>query len=472
MYIKKIFSLIVFALCLTGFLYQPVLAGMHLPSGDNPDDPAGYPEFDPQWKEKQDAMFEKHGLKDGDVYDSTNCEKIKDLLPPSVYNWVKKGEWTIPIMAQTYDFGTSWAKMQKYSDLNRGKYDIGPNQNLIEKASGSYPKDMTGLMFPVDDIDFSDPQGAAIRLMHNSFTYTRGSGGLVRDLLQEWIGDEGPQRSIHGTLNILSYLDSNNHIPNPNEFKSATLLVFDEPHDIKGTAALTWRYLDGSADKGFTYIPVIRRVKRSNAASRSTSSMGTDFCRDDQNCYWGTVEVMDWKLIKEVDFLVPSQKGNLAKIQQNTELPDGSWDADQNVEPLLVGYDNPDWKGAPWAFQNVVWTPKAGWLIEFFPKDDYYTYGRQEVYIPKRQGTPTFKIVYNRAGEYWKTITAIYNCYRRGTSIGASTDSYLAVDDKTHHATVAVSSGKFKGYTFRGLSRVPWLEPGMFTPNYLTRLSR
>ena len=456
---------------LIGFLFQPVLA-FHL-AGDDPLDPAGYPRFDPQWKEKQDALFEKYGLEDGKVYNSTNCETIKPLLPEPVYNWVKRGEWEIPVKALKYDMGTAWAKLRKYDVLNKGKYTLGDRTQIIEKATGTYPQDMTGTTFPVEDIDFSNPETAAVKIMHNTFTFTDAAGALIRDLIQEWVGLEGSQKYIFGTLTILSYLDINNGLPNPNEFKATQLINFSEPYDVKGTGLLNWRYLDGSPDKGFIYIPVIRRVKRVNAANRSTPSMGSDFCNDDQNCFWGTVESMKWKMVGETDFLLPIPRKNADKIQAATQLPDGSWDADKNVEQAKFGYDFPDWKGSPWAMKTVAWIPKSGWILEMFPRDEYYTYGRQQLYITKRNMVPQFKIVYNRAGEYWKTIMAVYNCYTRGPhSIGYATDNYLAVDEKTHHATIAVSAGKFKGKEFRGLYLVPWIKPGMFAPNYLTQMNR
>ena len=70
------------------------------------------------WKEKQQALFDKYDIKDGDVFDSSNCDKIKSLLPEPIFNWVKKGEWTIPIGEMEYDIFKFYIKSLETYEKN------------------------------------------------------------------------------------------------------------------------------------------------------------------------------------------------------------------------------------------------------------------------------------------------------------------------------------------------------------------
>ncbi|MBE0596542.1 MAG: hypothetical protein IH614_04670, partial [Desulfuromonadales bacterium] len=49
------------------------------------------------WKEDQAALFQQLQIKPGDKIDAANWEKVKDVLPPSMANWVKKGDFILDI---------------------------------------------------------------------------------------------------------------------------------------------------------------------------------------------------------------------------------------------------------------------------------------------------------------------------------------------------------------------------------------
>jgi len=429
--------------------------------------------FDPQWKEKQDAVFQRTGVKEGEVYTSSNVDKIKEFLPSSVYSWVKKDEWQIKIGALKYDIGPDWGHMGKWSKNNSGKYTIGENSEIIEVATGKFPTKMDGLTFPVEEIDFSDKEGAPIRLLHNKNSFLWGGGNALGDFVMEWVGGNGYERHVRGQVTLFHFLQEHNHIPNPNNFKTVQTTVFMEPYDIKGTAQLSWKFLDGQPDRSFAYIPVIRRVKRVSAANRSEPNIGADFCLDDGMGFDGYIGSMKWKLIGEQDYLCPMMKDVPERLIYYKKFSDGTWRSVHDAESLKVGYSDPDWKGAPWAILNAVWVPRSAWVIEFYPKDRYYNYGKQILYIDKRVRSPVFKIVYNRAGQYWKTVLVMYNCLvGRDKLVGIMSTMYMAVDDKKHHASMTIMDGKYEGKKFELVSHMNWVTPAMFTTTYLTQMSR
>ncbi|MBO8131594.1 MAG: outer membrane lipoprotein-sorting protein [Candidatus Marinimicrobia bacterium] len=61
-----------------------------------------------------------------------------------------------------------------------------------------------------------------------------------------------------------------------------TLVVFDYPNDIRGTALLVWSYnIPSKDDDRWLYLPAVKRVKRIAGKSKSEYFMGTDFTYDD-----------------------------------------------------------------------------------------------------------------------------------------------------------------------------------------------
>ena len=61
-----------------------------------------------------------------------------------------------------------------------------------------------------------------------------------------------------------------------------SLLVFDEPRDVQGTALLTHGHINGQDDQ-WLYLPALKRVKRISAAGRSGSFMGSEFSYEDMS---------------------------------------------------------------------------------------------------------------------------------------------------------------------------------------------
>ncbi len=59
-----------------------------------------------------------------------------------------------------------------------------------------------------------------------------------------------------------------------------SLLVFDEPRDVKGTALLTHGHKQ-EADDQWLYLPALKRVKRISSSNRSGSFIGSEFSYED-----------------------------------------------------------------------------------------------------------------------------------------------------------------------------------------------
>lgn len=59
-----------------------------------------------------------------------------------------------------------------------------------------------------------------------------------------------------------------------------SLVVFDEPADVKGTALLSFAHFDGDDDQ-WLYLPALKRVKRIASNNQSGSFMGSEFTYED-----------------------------------------------------------------------------------------------------------------------------------------------------------------------------------------------
>ena len=59
-----------------------------------------------------------------------------------------------------------------------------------------------------------------------------------------------------------------------------TLVIFDKPKDIKGTAFLTFSHKTGNDDQ-WLYLPALKRVKRISSNNKSGPFMGSEFAYED-----------------------------------------------------------------------------------------------------------------------------------------------------------------------------------------------
>ena len=59
-----------------------------------------------------------------------------------------------------------------------------------------------------------------------------------------------------------------------------SLVIFDEPRDVKGTALLNFSHKRETDDQ-WLYLPALKRVKRISSANKSGAFMGSEFAYED-----------------------------------------------------------------------------------------------------------------------------------------------------------------------------------------------
>jgi outer membrane lipoprotein-sorting protein len=86
-------------------------------------------------------------------------------------------------------------------------------------------------------------------------------------ILRNRNGDESSRRMRNLTLEVDGDGDK-------------TLVIFDQPNDVKGTAFLNYTHKDGSDDQ-WLYLPALTRVKRIASNNQSGPFMGSEFAYED-----------------------------------------------------------------------------------------------------------------------------------------------------------------------------------------------
>ncbi len=396
------------------------------------------------WREEQKKMFSQIPVKPGDVIDKTNWEKAKGLVPESVLNWVKKGEWTLKIAEFKYDFDYT-KKFYAVSSENKSRYGLGEKKEVIDLKTGKFPMFISGLPFPNVDTK-TDPDGPT-KFMHNSNLCTQMNGsydnfGEPKKGALQWIGSKGYERGVGFTMQKFYYWNRpDGERPNPNNYMWTTGLLTTWPYDLTGTATLYVRYLDGRDDMVYAYVPSIRRVKRLSGANRSDPQMGSDQCMDDTDGFSGHVESMKWTYVGEKVVLCPKWEDDMKSPRVLKKNSIGAWEC-YIPEGQRFGWEEPDWQGAPWAFSNATWAPRKVVILKAEPIDPYYAYGMLELYMDKKTRLAIYNIKYNRAGEFWKTLINEHPMtHIPDPKYAATANSFnlngamIVLDEKTHHAS-------------------------------------
>ena len=370
----------------------------------------------------------------GDVIDQSNWEEAEGLLPTPHLQWVKDGKMSLKLGELTYDPSKYFS--QDSLDLivgNVGKYSIDEKGWITETVTGKPAKHVLGFPFP--KIDMEDPKAGEKVMQNKVYTwYLTGAMRITYDLL--WIGSN-LERSLNNmsALTPLQGWPGVEKLKNREEFEKLGLTIVTEPVDLKGASSMTWRYMHpGREDSTFAYVPMTRRVRQMSPANRSNALAGSDLCIDDGNGYDGKVQAFEWKLLRKQEALVPYIDESPMPMERTRR---GEWASTKQQKILISGYEDKEWQGAPWAVMNYIWIKRPVYVVEARAKDPYYNYGLQHLWVDTETYAAFYKIIHDRAGDYWKASFAAFTGYRSpGEDMKLHALSHgVMIDDRTGHAT-------------------------------------
>ena len=220
------------------------------------------------------------------------------------------------------------------------------------------------------------PEEKGLQIAVESDKRDNGFGDSQSELtmiLRNKQGDESTRRISNKTLEVDGDGDK-------------SLVVFNEPRDVKGTAFLSFTHKSGPDDQ-WLYLPALKRVKRIASDNKSGPFMGSEFAFEDISSQ--EVEKYTYKFIKD-------EKMN-------------------NMDCYLV---------------------------ERYPVDKNSGYKRQEVWYDQDHYRPMKVVFYDRKNSKLKTLT--YESYKQYLSKYWRADKLLMVNHQTGKSTDLL----FKGYKF------------------------
>ena len=337
----------------------------------------------------------------GDVIDKTTWQKAEGLLPESVLNWVKKGDFILDVGKLNYDFKEYYPEwLQESYKTNLGKYELNDKDLIINKSDGSTPGFILGVPFPV--IDTKDPRTAAKIMYNREYGLLFNVGNCIYRMSARWLGKTGFEREV-GSLYINAPMDGYpgaKSLANPEGVLRYTIISVTKPYDVAGFALLLWRYRDDRQDLNLAYLPAIRRVRRMSPANRSDSFVGSDFCIDDPYGYDGKITAFTWKFIRTQEALLPFVSPDPVRVAKNSQ---GEWTT-YAEKGIVYGHQKEGWQGAAWAPVSLLWVKRPVYVLEAVSKDPYYNYGKMEIWVDVESCGIVYKVIYDRAGAYWKTF--------------------------------------------------------------------
>jgi hypothetical protein len=344
-------------------------------------------------------------LAPGEILSRQNWQQAKDLMPPEILRHYELGEYANPIVR--LDNGAQhWSKgFVEATQRNATTLALDEKGAIVEKATGKKPPYIQGFPFP--SVTAEDPQ-AGLKILWNTYADVWNNGSFHNNVQIHWVSTKGLERSATEEVYYLYYQGQpQQYIPaqNPGDLLVQFLSTTVEPADLNGTTALNWRYrASEKRDSVWAFVPALRRVRAVSPTNRSDGFLGSDMSEDDGPFFDGKLEDFTWKLVGEQDVLRLVDPFNLRNECKDRALPDGGWRGIFQHVPA-VGFQDPNWKGLPWAPMNFALARRRCWIVEGTPKDPYYLYGKIQLYIDKEIYQGAYNRKFNWQGELVNTYT-------------------------------------------------------------------
>jgi len=195
--------------------------------------------------------------------------------------------------------------------------------------------------------------------------YDQGFGSSVTKLTMVLTNKQGQESTRYMSNQTLELTEDGDK----------SLIVFDSPRDVKGTATLTFTHKEGSDDQ-WLYLPALKRVKRISSNNKSGPFMGSEFAYEDLSSQ--EVEKYTYKFLREEEV--------------------------NGVSAYVVERDPVDPKSG--YARQVVWYNKDNYRLE---KMDFYdrknallktlTYGKYKVYKEKHWRAGEMNMINHQTGK-------------------------------------------------------------------------
>ncbi len=368
------------------------------------------------------------------VLSANNWQQGEALLPAPILERVKHGDYTfkvVPIDPAKFHANYS-RRFWEASAANAGKYDLAPNLcGLADRSTGRMPAFFFGYPFP--QIDPGDPRAGCKIAWNFAAATMQGEGGGGTYSISA-ITKDGEQRHMKLTTEVMAYLGRHGGpIDNPENMRAKGIVFLIEPADIADVSFLAHQKNDWeSEDLVWGYLPQTRRVRRLSSASRSDPIAGIDLFPDDGNCYGGKIEYMKWTLKGRGKILAPVMGPYAFPLRALTPTRFAV-----DIPATRAAYETPGAQGVPWEIvDGLVYVPRDVWIVEGESTDPQYNFARVVFYVDAEMYQIHWKLVYNRAGEYFYNAACSHHWAKNAddTFSAVANDLVIGVNDKTNTA--------------------------------------
>ena len=355
---------------------------------------------------------------EGTMLSKDNWQIAKGLLPDEILELYKKGDYANPIRKLEGKKGTiADPRLQELSAKNKGKFDVNEAGTVVDAKTGERPPVIIGWPFP--EISADDPKGGAKALWNYIYTlHWAGSFHTTSPL--NWVQrDSGVMRRISVEVHFKYYDGQPPEFQelvgdNPLNILNRTMGVVKEPADVNGLVSLNWRFREGNKDdQAWTYVPALRRVRPINPANRADGFLGSDLSQDDGPYFDGKPEDFTFKLVGDGwilgtfdntgldDPATPKPLKGMSDVSSLVEESATGWRLSYPATNLIASQEE-GWKpGAglvAWAPKQIALVARPVWIVEATPKNPYYIYGKQVMYIDKENFRGYWKSKYDWKG--------------------------------------------------------------------------
>lgn len=411
-------------------------------------------------------------LAPGDQLGPETWEQARDLLPQEFLESYRRGDFRHRIGEFHVDRIGDEPVFREALAVNEGRYALDERGSIVEARTGQPPDYVYAWPFP--SIDPADPQ-AAIKIVWNYFymQFYGGNGHFRADI--NWVSRSGLDRAMEVDHLVKHYDGQHPRFREPDADRELLSQTLDEvlgPSDVSGIVSLSWRYRGAARrDSMWAFVPALRRVRQVSPANRSDGFLGSDLSPDDGMYFEGKVEDFTWKLVGEQDLLVLFDRPSFENPAALQRLPGGGW---RMVVPggARVGFQVPDWPGAPWCPMQEILVRRPHWVVEAVPKDPYYLFGKLVLRFDKDLFMGSYSSKYDWKGNLITSYSAIRTNIVKAAPgelwgwVGGAVA--LALNWKLDRATTA---GLVAGEDVPMDSRIP-LAPSLFSLQHMMERGR
>lgn len=412
------------------------------------------------------------GLEPGDVLGPENWQEAQGLLPEEFLDSYKRGDFRHSVGSFAIERVGDDPIFREALQHNMGRYDLADDGTIIDTTTGK-PAD-EAYAWPFPEIDADDPKAATKIVWNYYYTMFYGGNGHYRaDLL--WVSRRGLDRTIEVDSFIKHYDGQHPRFREKGPatgMLTQTLADVRSPSDVAGIVSLAWRYKDpAQRDSIWAFVPALRRVRQVSPANRSDGFLGSDMTQDDGAYFDGKVQDFTWKLVGEQDLLVLFDRPSFEDPARLKRLPGGGWRM-SIPGGARVGFQLPDWQGAPWCPVQEVLVRRPHWVVEAVPKDPYYLFGKIVFRFDKELFMGSYSSKYDWQGK----LIGSYSAVRTNIVKAAPGELWgwaggavaLALNWKLDRATTA---GIVAGKDSPADSRIP-LESNLFSLQRLQAMGK